>query len=63
MRALLWPLWLRLSGQPRPTFRGHQVRNVRGAVYAYAPEEMTPAWTLDGKFVNYGAWPPLFGGK
>ena len=61
MLNLLWRLWLRLSNQTYPTFRGHTLRNPRGAVYAYAPEEMYAAWERDGKFVDYGKWPPLMG--
>lgn len=60
MRNLLWRLWLRLSSQTYP-LPGGTLRNPRGAVYTYAPQEYA-AWNKDGKFIDFGRWPPLMGG-
>lgn len=61
MRNALWLLWLWLSKQTYPDFRGRLLRNPFGHTYAYEPEEMYTAWTRNGEFVNYGTWPPLVG--
>lgn len=62
MTNIIWRLWLSLSGQTYPTFRGHTLRNPFGAVYTYYPEEMWAAWAdARGKFAGYGKWPPLVG--
>lgn len=60
MRNKLWRLWLRLSRQTYPN-PGHELRNPLGTSYVFRPQECYPAWNLDGKFVDFGVFPPLFG--
>lgn len=63
MRNILWRLWLRLSGQKYPSFRGDTLRNPFGTGYTYAPEEIYVAWDDGAGNVTYGKWPPLLGGE
>jgi hypothetical protein len=63
MGAMLWKIWLHLSGQRLPTSRGGKLRNLSGVEFIYEPEEMYAAWsTTTGGFAGYG-WPPLIGGR